>query len=158
MSYKHGYANKPTYNCWMNMKVRCYNPKSASYCNYGARGIKVCDRWLGEDGFPNFLEDMGEMPPGLTLDRIDNDGNYEPSNCRWATRMEQRHNRRPELPVNNYHHVSFRNGGWVVQLGVEGKKIWIDSIEDEEDAAYIADQIVLQVREHPLNLNFDWGL
>jgi hypothetical protein len=72
------------------MKQRCTNPKSPSYKNYGGRGIAVCARWVT---FVNFLEDMGERPEGLQLDRIDNDGDYTPENCRWVTREEQRTNK-----------------------------------------------------------------
>jgi hypothetical protein len=76
------------------MRKRCGNPLHISYSNYGGRGIKVCRRWLGKRGFINFLEDMGERPEGKTLDRIRVNGNYTPSNCRWATPKEQTANRR----------------------------------------------------------------
>lgn len=74
------------------MKQRCLNPRSQQYQNYGARGIKICARWL--ESYQNFLADMGEKPSGLTLERRENDGNYEPENCKWADRADQRRNQR----------------------------------------------------------------
>ena len=92
----HGHTRKgrasPTYQSWNSMIKRCTNPNTKRYSDWGGRGITVCDRWL--HSFENFLADMGECPEGLTLDRIDNDGNYEPSNCKWGTYKEQRYNQR----------------------------------------------------------------
>jgi hypothetical protein len=86
-------SKTPTWFSWFSMRQRCYLKTMKCYPRYGGRGITVCDRW--RDSFENFLADMGERPEGTTLDRIDATGNYEPSNCRWATDWEQRANRRP---------------------------------------------------------------
>lgn len=103
----HGYAARSenngrvsrTYNTWYGMVQRCTNPNSSSWRHYGGRGIRVCDQWLGDDGILNFVKDMGERPEGRTLDRIDVNGDYEPSNCRWATPKEQRANQRPRNAI-----------------------------------------------------------
>jgi hypothetical protein len=95
LRHGHARASRPsrTYNTWQSMIRRCHNPGTRQERKwYADRGIRVCDRW--RESFDNFLADMGERPEGRTLDRIDTDGNYEPGNCRWATPIEQRHNRR----------------------------------------------------------------
>lgn len=82
----------PTYESWTAMKARCYHKRGKDYGHYGARGIVVCDAW--KQSFLTFLKDMGERPEGKSLGRINNDGNYEPGNCRWETNLEQQNNRR----------------------------------------------------------------
>lgn len=99
----HGMSGTPTYRSWCDMLTRCRNPRRAKYARYGARGIKVCDRWLT---FENFFADMGEKPTGKTLDRRNNNRGYSPSNCRWATKREQRLN-------------SSQSVRWITYLGLK---------------------------------------
>lgn len=88
---RHGYAGTREHATWLDMRNRCRNPDAHNYARYGGRGIKVCERW---DVFENFLADMGPKPgKGYSIERRDNDGNYEPNNCKWATQLEQSRNR-----------------------------------------------------------------
>ena len=94
-------THKILYGAWKNMEYRCYNPKHEYYHIYGGRGIKVCDEWLGEDGLENFTNWalLNGHEKGLSLERVNNDGNYEPSNCKWATTKEQGKNRMHVLEI-----------------------------------------------------------
>ena len=121
----HGLRSHRLYKTWLGMKHRCYNEKNKDYRNYGGRGIQICERWLDIN---NFIEDMyPDYKEGLTLDRIDVNGNYEPDNCRWTTKETQQRNTR-DICKNNtsgYRGVSWkkRRNNWVVQIMVENKKI-----------------------------------
>lgn len=94
-SRTHGMTGTPEYRSWYSIKDRCGNSNNADYHNYGGRGVTVCERWL--HSFQNFIDDMGARPAGTSLDRIDVNGHYEPSNCRWATPKEQSRNQRKSL-------------------------------------------------------------
>ena len=93
----HGMSNRSEYWIWKSMRSRCNNVKTENYKNYGGRGIKVCKRW---DSFENFYKDMGPRPSSeYSIERLDNDGNYEPSNCKWGTREEQQNNMRSNVLI-----------------------------------------------------------
>ena len=94
---KHGKSRTKEFNTWAHIKQRCSNPKNKSFGDYGERGIKICQRW--EDSFDLFFEDMGIAPMNTTIERINNFGDYEPKNCRWATRLDQGNNKRNNIIV-----------------------------------------------------------
>lgn len=105
-----------TYWSWRNMRNRCNDPGHADYETYGARGIKVCSRWLND--YDAFVEDMGLKPKGMSIDRIDNEGNYERDNCRWATDLQQASNRRDNLYVTHEGETK-HSSEWARILGID---------------------------------------
>lgn len=119
-SRKHGMCTTKIYHIYTAMIQRCYLPSRPEYRNYGGRGIKVCDRW--RERFENFYEDMGERPEGMSLDRIDNDGDYSPENCRWATRIEQNNNRRDNV-LFSFEGKTQSIHRWAVELGVNTARL-----------------------------------
>lgn len=127
----------PSYSTWGCMKQRCLNPRSHAFKHYGGRGIKVCDRWLV---FKNFLEDMGHKPPNMSLERTDNDGNYEPGNCRWATQKEQMRNRR----INRWVDIGGKSYLAVELSDKSGLKT--DSIIERAEAGLSLEEVISPVR------------
>jgi hypothetical protein len=113
MNYKHGAATRvtrtPAWRVWRGMHQRCSDPGSKDFSRYGGRGIMVCPRWSGRDGFTHFLQDMGERPRGKTLDRKNGQRGYTPENCRWATPKEQAQNRGPRIRGIGTDHWSHRD-------------------------------------------------
>lgn len=117
---EHGHAVNgkcsPTYTTWTSMISRCKNKRNPAYQNYGGRGIAVCERWL--ESFENFLEDMGVRPDGMSLDRRDNNGNYDRENCKWSTKKEQQNNRRDTV-ILTHNGESLPLEYWVARIGIK---------------------------------------
>ena len=139
--HEHGMKGTPEHNSWSGMKQRCYYKGHKQYKDYGGRGIKVCDRWLGPDGFENFLKDMGKRPENCSLDRIDNNGDYCPENCRWADKYEQSGNRNWGKKDSNVTGVyKYNDKYWYASIGVKGKTIG-KYAKTEEEAIAIRKQL-----------------
>lgn len=147
---RHGLRDTPEWKAWSNMKQRCSNAQNARY--YRERGIVVCPEW--RDSFEAFLRDMGPRPsPAHSIDRRDNDGNYEASNCRWATKREQQHNKRKQASASQYRGVKRSGERWQAYQKRDGRNHHLGSFTSEVDAARARDTFV---REHaiPTPLNF----
>lgn len=118
----HGLSGRPEFRPWTGMRQRCENPNHPAYPDYGGRGIHVCERW---HSFPNFMADMGPRPSSRhSVERIDNDGHYEPGNCRWATRGEQSRNRRNNVRLTLGGHT-LTVAEWARKIGCSQSRIRI---------------------------------
>jgi hypothetical protein len=138
----------PEYDVWRSMIKRCHNEKHKQYLSYGGRGIFVCDRWLGKDGFENFILDMDwRANDQLTLDRIDNNKGYSPENCRWTTRTIQQGNRRMgSRNTSGYIGIIYLLGKWNAQIQVDYQTYYLGRYSDPEQAALQYDRAVIFFR------------
>ena len=135
-NYKHGMYKTKIYNIWKLMISRCGNPHNPNYSNYGGRGITVCEEW--KKSFINFHKDMGNPPDGMSLDRIDNDGNYCPQNCKWSTQVEQSRNTR--TPITNTSGIrgvcwDKNTKKWRAQIGINRKRKYLGVFNTLTEAA-----------------------
>lgn len=133
---KRGPTKTATYNSYRSMIDRCTNPNNKAWHRYGGRGISVCDRW--RESYQAFLDDMGQKPVNLSIDRIDNDGNYEPSNCRWATHEQQMRNRASKRVTKYLGVRQLANGTFCARR--RGEWLGAYATPEEASAAYEADR------------------
>jgi hypothetical protein len=153
--FKHGMSNTKIFYVWANMITKCYNKKYKQYKDYGGRGIKMCNEWLHDStAFINWAMSHG-YKEGLQINRINNDGNYEPSNCKFSDRPEQTQNTRLLMVTNTsgYRGVSRKHNKWVVQIGWNRKKYKLGSFDVLEKAAQVYNDFVVKNNTyHPLNI------
>ena len=132
----HGLSEHALYYVWGDMKQRCCNPKNKSYKNYGGRGVRICDDWV--NNFLNFYNDMKEgYEKGLQIDRIDNNGGYELSNCRWVTNKQNQANRGSRASGSSIYKgvTKIRDGKWTAQIKKDGKVYRLGYFTCEKEAA-----------------------
>ena len=137
---KHAMVDTPIYRCWINMRQRCYNSNHPQYKDYGGRGIFVCEEW--KESFINFYNDMGDRPKGYSIERINNDEGYNPTNCEWVTRVKQQSNRR------NVRRVSINNREYTLRELSDEYNLDIRLLENRMDRGYRGKDVVKPLRRY----------
>ncbi|MDV7992084.1 hypothetical protein [Rhodococcus sp. IEGM 1374] len=151
--FNHRLSEDPVYRIWAAMRARCTNSNHPSFKDYGARGIKVCDRW---DDFRNFKLDMGERPDGFSIERKNFNGNYEPSNCVWASNMVQSLNKRFPPNRTGFRGVTQHVNRWGAKISLNHVKFNIGEFASPEEAAWMFDQWALVIHGELAQTNFEY--
>ena len=146
----HNCSKRKGFYSYSHMLARCYNKNDPDYYNYGAKGVKVCGRWLEPDGggVENFFEDMGEKPDGLSLDRIDTYGDYFPENCKWSNLYDQAYNKkfRQSNKTGKTGVMEHQDGGYVANIGYKGEKLYLGWFRTFEEAVEARKEAEIEYR------------
>ncbi len=156
---KHGLADNPLYNTWRGMIDRCHNPDCLQFTNYGARGISVCDRWQGDNGLVNFIQDMGYKPDeSFSIDRIDNDKGYSPDNCHWISSRNQMLNTRRSLPKKApWAFINCKTKKWYGRVSIDGVQKRFKDVDTPEEASKMVYDFLVNVRGEHIILKHEYS-
>ena len=150
--YTHGLSDTPLYHLWANIKSSCLNPNTPTYQYYGGKGVKVCDKWLTFETFFDWAR--VDFKLGLTLDRINRDGDYSPDNCRWATMKVQTQNRKCKRGSSGFIGVTKHKKKWVARAGLNYKNHYLGAYDTKEEAARARDKFVIEHYDSSAPTNF----
>lgn len=156
---KHGLADNPLYNTWRGMIDRCHNPDCLQFTNYGASGISVCDRWQGDNGLVNFIQDMGYKPDeSFSIDRIDNDKGYSPDNCHWISSRNQMLNTRRSLPKKApWAFINCKTKKWYGCVSIDGVQKRFKDVDTPEEASKMVYDFLVNVRGEHIILKHEYS-